>query len=145
MDPMLVATPDDGQIRDALATWPELSSARLRALLVTAFGDIFVETTKGEVWVASPVYLAFERVAGSISEFNALFADQTWTDARLLTGVAMQAQREGIQRRPDQVFAIAPDPRLSGSLTDGKLVPMNLRIWHHIAAQMRVASEAPTR
>jgi hypothetical protein len=141
---MLVATPDEGQIRDALATWPELSTARLRPLLVTAFGDIFVETTDGEVWIASPVYLAFERVAGSVIEFEALFSDQTWTDTRLLTGVAMRAQREGIQRPPDQVFAIAPHPRLSGSLTDGTLVPMNLRIWHHIAAQIRPASEVPT-
>jgi hypothetical protein len=144
MDPRLVATPDEGQIRDALATWPELSTARLRPLLVTAFGDIFVETTNGEVWVASPVYLAFERVAGSVPEFERLFADQMWTDTRLLTGVAMRAQREGIQRRPDQVFAIAPHPAFSDSLMDGKLVPMNLRIWHHMAAQMRPASEAPT-
>lgn len=144
MDPMLMATPDEAQIRDALATWPELSASRLRPLLVTAFGDIFVETTDGEVWVASPVYLAFERVAGSVNEFERLFADQTWTDTRLLTGVALRARREGIERRPDQVFAIAPHPALSDSLMEGKLVPMNLRIWHHMAAQLRPASDAPT-
>jgi hypothetical protein len=139
MDPMLVATPDQAQIRDALATWPELATARIRPLLVTAFGDIFVETTDGEVWVASPVYLAFERVARSVSDFERLFVDQDWTDARLLTGLAMRAQREGLQRQPDQVFAIALHPRFTDSPMDGKLVPMTLRIWRHMAAQMRLA------
>lgn len=142
MDPMLLATPDETQIRDALATWPELAEARIKPLLVTAFGDIFVETNSGEVWVASPVYLEFERVAGSVSDFERLFADQEWTDMRLLTGLAMRAQREGLQREPDQVFAIAPHPRFTDSPMDGKLVPMTLRIWHHMAAQMRPAAQA---
>jgi len=94
---MLVATPDDAQIRDALATWPELAAARVKPLLVTAFGDILVETADGEVWVASPVDLAFERIAGSVGDFKQLFADREWTDTNLLTGLAMRAQREGIQ------------------------------------------------
>jgi hypothetical protein len=142
MDPMLVATPDEAQIRDALATWPELATARIRPLLVTAFGDIFLETPDGEVWVASPVYLEFERVAGSVRDFEELFADQEWTDTRLLTGLAMRAQREGPERLPDQVFGIAPHPRFTDAPMDGKLVPMSLRVWHHMAAQMRPAAQA---
>ena len=74
-----------------------------------------------------------------LSDFERLFVDQDWTDARLLTGLAMRAQREGLQRQPDQVFAIAPHPRFTDSPMDGKLVPMTLRIWHHMAAQMRLA------
>jgi hypothetical protein len=70
----------------------------VRALLVTAFGDIFVETTDGEVWVASPIYLEFERVAASVTDVEELSADQPWTDGRLMTGLAMRAQREGVQR-----------------------------------------------
>jgi hypothetical protein len=45
--------------------WPELAGKRIRPLLVTAFGDIFVETESDEVWVASPVELTCEGVASS--------------------------------------------------------------------------------
>jgi hypothetical protein len=46
----------------ALRLWPELAGMRIRPLLVSAFGDIYVESSAGEVWVAQPLELSCERV-----------------------------------------------------------------------------------
>ncbi len=106
-------------------------------LLVSAFGDIFIEKVSGEVWVASPIELSCERVAASVKELQQLFSNPEWAQQQLLTEVALLARDKGVQRPPDQVFAIAPHPRITGSIMAGKLVPMNLRVWHNVALQFR--------
>jgi hypothetical protein len=70
MDPLFVASPTETQIADALRLWPELAGKRIRPLLVTAFGDVFVETDAGDIWIASPIDLACERIAGSLTELE---------------------------------------------------------------------------
>jgi hypothetical protein len=143
MDPLFVANPEETEIADALRLWPELGEMRIRPLLVTAFGYIFVETAAGDVWVASPIELACERVAGSVSELERLFADPTWAEERLLTEVAMLARERGIERPARQVFAVAPHPTFTGSLRVEQLMPMDLAVWHHIATQLRQSPAQP--
>jgi len=63
----------------------------------------------------------------------------------LLTEVALLARDRGVQRPPDQVFAIAPHPCFTGSIMAGELVPMNLRIWHNIALQFREQISGPRK
>jgi hypothetical protein len=137
VDPLFVASPSESEIADALRLWPELNSKRIRPLLVSAFGDIFVETDAGEVWVASPIELTCAPVANSVEDFQRLFADPTWAELRLLTEVALLAHDEGVERPPHQVFAMAPHPRLTGSITTGTLMPMDLALWHHLALELR--------
>ena len=139
MDPLFVASPPEAEIREALELWPELAGKRVRPVLVTAFGDIFVETSAGDVWVASPIELTCGPVASSTDELERLFADRCWAGLRLLTEVALLARDQGIDRPPHQVFAIAPHPAFTGSIMAGKLVPMDLKTWHHLAAQIRLS------
>lgn len=144
MDPLFVASPTVAEIAEALQLWPELADKRIRPLLVSAFGDIFVETDGGDVWVASPIELACDPVAGSVRELEQLFADPAWAKTRLLTEVALLAQERGIWREPRQVFAVAPHPSFTGSLRVEQLMPMDLLVWHHIAVQLRHSTEHPT-
>jgi hypothetical protein len=143
MDPLFVATPGDAEVAETLLMWPELSGSRLRPLLVSAFGDIFVEKVSGEVWVVSPIELSCERIARSVEELEGLFSDPEWAQLRLLTEVALAARDRGVNRPPDQVFAIAPHPRLTGSIPAGQLVPMSLRLWHNVALQIREQTSQP--
>ena len=140
MDPLFVATPGEAEIAETLRMWPELSGMRVRPLLVSSFGDIFVEKASGEVWVASPMGLSCERVATSVEELQRLLSDPEWARPRLLTEVALAAHDSGVLRPPDQVFAIAPHPHFTGSIITGKLVPMSLRLWHNLALQIREQS-----
>jgi hypothetical protein len=137
MDPLFVASPTEAEIANALRLWPELSSKRVRPLLVSAFGDIFVETEAGDVWIVSPIDLSCEQIAGSVKELEQLFADSAWAQPRLLTEVALLARERGIERAPGQVFAIAPHPSFTGSLRVEQLMPMDLSVWHTIAVQLR--------
>jgi hypothetical protein len=137
MDPLFVATPGEAEIGETLLMWPELSGLRVRPLLVSSFGDIFVEKASGEVWVVSPIGLSCERVAASVEELQRLFSDPEWAQPRLLTEVALAARDRGVLRPPGQVFAIAPHPHFTGSIITGKLVPMSLRLWHNLALQIR--------
>ena len=143
MDPLFVATPSEPEIEESLRMWPELEGKRVRPLLVSAFGDVFVETDVGTVWIASPLEVVCEQVASSVGELERLFSNPEWAQARLLTGVALLAQDQGINREPDQVFAIAPHPAFTGSIAAGKPIPMSLRMWHHLALQMRVQVAQP--
>jgi hypothetical protein len=137
MDSRFVATPNEADVADALRLWPELTGRHVRPLLVSAFGDIFVETDAGDAWVASPIDLTCTRVAASTQELERLFADPAWAEEHLLTELALFADESGMDRPRHQVFAVAPHPRITGSLRVEQLMPMDLRVWHDIAIQIR--------
>ena len=138
MDPRFVAHPDASSIVDALAMWPELSGFRLRPLLVSAFGDIYVETEDGSIWLADPIEVSCSIIASSSAELESLFSDPAWAEERLITDLALLAGERGIERLPHQVFAFAPHPSLTGSLRLEQMIPMELHIWHGISRQLHL-------
>lgn len=137
MNPLFMATPSESDISEALALWPELAGQRVRPLLVSAFGDIYVETEAGEVWVAAPIDLACVFVAGSVQEFQQLFTNAQWKEEWLMTEFALLADEHGIKREPHQVFAFAPHPCFIGSLRIEQLMPMDINVWHDISKQLK--------
>ena len=136
MDPRFIATPPASDVARALALWPELGGKRIRPLVITAFGGIFVETDQGEVLLADPIGLTCKQVARSPIELQRLFSGPSWARERLLVDVAILAHERGIARAPHQVFSIAPHPCFSGRLDVEHLVPMDLYVWHHICSQL---------
>ena len=92
MNPLFVATRSEASIEAALRVWPELAGKRIRPLLVSAFGDIYVETDEGDVWVAQPLELTCEKIADSVDALQGKFSDSEWAQERLLTEVALLAQ-----------------------------------------------------
>lgn len=137
MNPLFVANPTDQSIAAALRLWPELAGKRIRPLLVTAFGDIFIETGDGDVWVAQPLELTCERVADSVASLESLFSDADWARERLLTEVCLLAEERGKTRAEHQVYAVAPHPSLGGKIRVELLMAMDLEVWHHIALSLR--------
>ena len=141
MDPTFIATPSESALSAALSVWPELTGRRIRPLLVTAFGDIYVETDTGEVLVAKPIELECARVCDSVEELQKLFSNPTWAEEQLVTNLALLAKERGITRQQQQVFAFAPHPSLTGKLRIENVMPMDLNIWHHICSQLRSAQQ----
>ena len=137
MNPLFVATRSEASIEAALRVWPELAGKRIRPLLVSAFGDIYVETDEGDVWVAQPLELTCEKIADSVDALQGKFSDSEWAQERLLTEVALLAQERGKTRPENQVFAVAPHPCLGGRIRVESLVVMDVQVWHHICAQLR--------
>ena len=137
MNPLFVATPSEASISAALRLWPELGGKRIRPLLVSAFGDIYVETSAGDVWAAQPLELTCEAVTSSVDELQRLFSNAGWAQERLLTEVALLAQERGKTRLQAQVFAVAPHPSLGGRIRVENLMAMDLEIWHHICSEIR--------
>lgn len=137
MDPRFVATAPEAAIIESLKLWPELAGRRIRPLLVTAFGTIFVETDSGEVLAADPIELTCRQAADSVDELKYLFSDREWSEAALLVGLALLAEEKGITRKEDQVFAIAPHPCFTGTIGVENLAAMDLHVWHHICSQIR--------
>ena len=135
MDPLFISNPPATEVQQALSSRPELKAKRVRTLLVTAFGEIFVETEGGEVWSSDPVELACRKVSDSVPQLEALFQDPEWAQERLMSEVLLLAAERGIQRRDHQVFGLAPHPVLTGSIKVEQLIPMDLAVWHHVAFQ----------
>jgi hypothetical protein len=144
MNPLFISSPSDADIARAVKLWPELSGKRVRPLLVTAFGDIYVETEVGEVLVASPIELTCERIAPSVQELEKLFSDQGWAEEQLITELALLAKERGKIRAAHQVYAVAPHPCFTGKLQVENLTTMDLHIWHHICSQLRAQQNAQT-
>jgi hypothetical protein len=140
MDPSLYATPTEQEIAQTLLMWPEVSTRRARPILVTAFGDIYFESDEHDVWRASAAELQFERVAESVPAFDQAMQDTDYLRAVLLVDLVEVATLRGITRQQDEVFSIAPHPNLA-PLEAATFVPMSLRIWHHIALQLRPATQ----
>lgn len=137
MDPLFIATPPEADIARALRLWPELEGRRIRPLLVSALGDIYVETAEGEVLVVDPVCLECSHVADSRDHLDRLFSDPSWAHERLVTELLLLAHERGVNRGQHQVFAVAPHPCLSGELEVENLMAMDVHVWHHIATQFR--------
>ncbi len=137
MDPLFVANPSADQLTEALSSWPDLAGKRVRPVLVTAFGEIFVETETGEIWSADPLELCCGKVADNDEDFQALFNDSGWAQERLLSEVLLLAKDRGLSRQPDQVFGLAPHPCFSGEISVDRCMPMDLCTWHNIATQLR--------
>ena len=141
MDPLFIATPSESAVYEALSLWPCFSGRRIRPLLVTAFGDIYVETQEGEVWAVKPIELQCVRVSKSIKDWEKLFSDTEWAEVNLLTDLALLANERGIKREPHQVFAFAPHPCITGKLEIEHLMPTEINIWHHISLQLSNAQQ----
>jgi hypothetical protein len=142
MDSRFRAFPTEQDIATALNLWPELAAMRVRPLLVTAFGDVYVEVEGGGVYVADPLALECTPVAESISELERLFGDAAWAEERLLVDVVLLAEARGLKRAAHEVFAVTPHPALGGAIQADRLMPMTLPVWHHLAAQFRVQLSA---
>jgi hypothetical protein len=141
MDPRFVATASESAIAESLKLWPELAGKRIRPLLVTAFGMIFVETHLGEVLAVDPIELSCQKAAESVEELMDFFSDREWSEATLLVNLTLLAEEKGVTRREDQVFAIAPHPCFTGSIRVENLQAMDLHVWHHICSQLRGNAE----
>lgn len=137
MDPRLRAVPTPEQLDRALAAWPELGGHALVALLVTAFGDIFVEVDEGEVWLVSPGHAAVGRVAASRQELAQLFRDPDWSERRLGIYEILRLDSEHRSRPIDQVWAHDPHPAQGGGHDGGEYRLMDLDASHARAAALR--------
>jgi len=141
MDSMFIATPSESDLSAALSVWPELANRRIRPLLVTAFGDIYIETDTGEVLAAKPIELECIHVCDSVDELQELFSKPKWAEEQLITDLALLAKERGISREQHQVFAFAPHPSFTGILSIENLMPMDINIWHSISIQLRGAQQ----
>lgn len=139
MDPRLIATPPASDVARALALWPELAGSRVRPLVITAFGRIFVETDQGGILLVDPIGLTCKQVARSSNELQQLFSDPSWAREQLLVDVALLAHQRRISRPTHQVFAIAPHPCFTGKVDVDHVMLMDLYVWHHISLQTRGA------
>jgi hypothetical protein len=136
MDSLFVATPPEDEIAAALRLWPDLAGRRIRPLLVTAFGDIYIEEAAGCIQVVDALELVCEPVASSIAALEQLFTDATWANERLLVEVLLLAKECGLTRSPERVFGVAPHPSFTGHVRVENMVAMDLYAWHHICAQL---------
>jgi hypothetical protein len=136
VDSRFIATPSQTEVQAALQCWPELAGGWIRPALITAFGDIFVETHDGPVLVVDTLELVVEQVALSLKEFTALFDDPAWANERLLIELVLLADERGVTRGADQVFAVCPHPSLGAPIVVEHLMPMSLPAWHQLCASI---------
>ena len=139
MNPLFIATVPAADVARALRLWPELAGRRVRPLLVSALGDIYVETDTGEVLVIDPLDLDCSHAADSVAHLEQVFSEPSWAHEHLVTELLLLAEERGITRGQHQVFAVAPHPSLSGNLGVENLFAMDLPVWHHICSQLRLA------
>lgn len=100
----------------ALDSWAWLDLAGKAPRFTSLFGDMFLESADGAWWFLSTFEGELVRAWNTRAELAAELDTEAGQDTYLLATLAMGAyHRRGLRLGPDQIYAYAPPPIVTGS------------------------------
>jgi hypothetical protein len=125
-----------------LADWRWLVQGRVRPVLLTMFGDWFLERENGDVEFLDLLEGQLTRVAGSIRELEALLDEEKLQDQWLLgpTIVALHARR--LRPGVGECYGYKLPPIVGGSVEIENIEVLFLTVWQSIMGQIHQQSAA---
>jgi hypothetical protein len=96
---------------------------------------VFLTGSDG-VWWLDPIEGALTLEFDSLTSAQAALATCDGRDEYLLEGLVLGAARRGVERRPDQIYAFAPPPILSGSFDFDHLMVMDFEVGMSVQGQL---------
>jgi hypothetical protein len=106
--------PSTEDVRNALGGWTWIGLDGLRAIAVSAFGDVFFHAADGGVRHLDTVTGRLSPVAASIPDFTAKLLEADQRDALLFAGLVMAARARGMLLAPGQCYDFKVPPVLGG-------------------------------
>lgn len=119
-----------------LGDWLWLLKEPHALLMVTAMGDAFVATPRGEVHFLDTLEGALKFVAASREEFFSLMSSGDYDRAWFLPDMVAVQRARGAHLEPGQCYGYKVPPVLGGSLDSGNVAPTDALVHFSLAGQL---------
>lgn len=123
------------QYARALESWSWLSLGDRVPVLASLFGDLFLQNQHG-YWFLDSIEGRLTLIASTRDELQAMLDTTEGQDRYLLGGLAMAAERRGLQLDSNEVYDFTIPPVLGGQTTVDNIVKMDFVVALNIAGQL---------
>jgi len=132
----LVVRADDPDIAETVREWSWLVEGRVRPLLLTMFGDWFIEREDHSIVRLDAVHGELERVADDIAGLERLL-DRVENQIELLRAPLVEELHEAnLVPGPRECYAFRHPPILGGAIALENVKLLSIRVWQAIMAQL---------
>jgi hypothetical protein len=119
-----------------LQDWRWRLNGRVRPVLLTMFGDWFLERPNGDVELLDLLDGKLTRVAGSIRELEGLLDDQEMQDRWLLGPTIVALHARGLRPGPGECYGYKLPPIVGGPVAVDNIEVLLLTVWQSIMGQL---------
>lgn len=116
-------------IEDALESWRWLVPSVVKPFVATAFGDLFVLDSSGEVWFLDIVGGTFGRAAESVPAWEQALQKPEFLERHFLPGFVLQMREAGSVLCQGECYVPKLEPILGGSWEAENWSPGRW-VWH---------------
>lgn len=132
---MYSITPSAKAIADALEAWSWIGIAEKRPILITAFADVFFDSTDG-VWFLDTLEGKLKRVCGTRDELEAILATNEGKDLYLLSGFIDRAIRESRFLKAEECYDFRLHPIVGGPIDYSNITTISFLVALHLRGQL---------
>lgn len=132
---MFFITPNDIDITRALESWHWLPIKSKKPVLVTAFGDIFLESNDG-IWFLDTLEGKLLRICDTTQELENLLRTEEGENHYLFAGFVERAHREGMRLGDGQCYDFRVNPVVGGKIEYENIEPRNFVVAVNLAGQL---------
>jgi hypothetical protein len=112
----LLIHPPAEDVHRALDGWTWIGLSGLRAVAVSAFGEVFFQSADGRVMHLDTIEGGLSPVSRDLPEFTAKLLEAEHRDALLLGGLVMSVRSRGMLLAPGQCYDFKLPPILGGAM-----------------------------
>lgn len=138
---MFFIEPSPEDIARALESWGWLPIQSKKPVLVTAFGDIFLESSEG-IWFLDTLEGNLVRVGDTIADLKNLLATEEAENHYLFAGFVERAQNEGMLLEGAECYDFKVNPIVGGKIEYENIEPRNFVVAVNIAGQLHEQTRA---
>jgi hypothetical protein len=136
VEELLAPVAEDFDLDDALGSWRWLVPQQVRALAVTAFGDVFLVDGSGAVLFLDTAAGKCEEVAASVEELKEKLRQPELLDEWFMPGLLSELRAAGKKLPPGQCYDADHSIILGGSFTPENWSPTFWRVHFHSLGQI---------
>ncbi len=119
-----------------LSDWSWLVQGQYSPLLMTAFGDLFLQSDDGHVWFLDLVSGEFKDVAHSRDDWAEMFNDPQTVEEWLMPGLVEALLGQGISLVEGTCYGYRIPPVLGGKIEIENIEQTDLSVYYSITGQI---------
>jgi hypothetical protein len=132
----LLINPPPEDVRRALESWTWLGLEDLRAIAVSAFGEVFFQSPDGSVLHLDSLEGCMSLVSRTLPEFRLKLMEEEHQDALLFAGLVLSARRRGLQLSDGECYDFRIAPVLGGAMDIEQVEKRRFVAKLNVAGQM---------
>ena len=132
---MFLIKPQQQEIIDGLEPWDWIDFEGKNPIAVTAFGDIFFDSSQG-IFFLDTVSGQLDYVCQTKSDLEQLLNTRDGQDHYLMSELVLLARDNGLMLQDGQCYEFIIHPMLNGEIEISNLQVMDFKISLHITGQL---------